>query len=236
MLPVIGIPECLDAEGRIRAGREYLYGDHAYARAIDRAGGLALHLPIQSQRHALIERIDALLLPGGDDFLPDRPYPDDVRFDAADPRQIDFDSELLRHALAREIPILGLCYGAQLIALAHGGGLHYHLPHDVTDADDHQLPEQTGRHPIQVDSGSRLDGILGREVCQVNSLHHQAIRDAGEGLRVCARAEDGVIEAIEHVDRDFCLGVQWHPEKLDDPSSDAIFGAFVAAARRQAER
>ncbi len=229
MPPVIGIPECLDTDGRIRTGREYLYGDHAYARAVDRAGGLALHLPIQSERRALVDRIDALLLPGGDDFLPNTHYPDDVRFAATAPQQIDFDSELLRHAIDRGIPILGICYGAQLIALQHGGRLHYHLPSDVPSADDHQLPEDTGSHEIRLERGSELARILGGESCMVNSLHHQAICEAGIGMRVAARARDGVVEAIESETGGFCLGVQWHPEKWAEASSEKIFAAFMAA-------
>jgi len=94
--PLIGIPPCLDARERWRAGRVYVYADHAYARAIDAAGGLPVHLPMQSSPAELVARIDGLLLPGGDDFAPDRAYPDDVTFDLAPGEQIAFARERAR--------------------------------------------------------------------------------------------------------------------------------------------
>lgn len=231
MRPAIGIPQCHDANGRIRPGREYLYSDIAYSRAISKSGGVALHLPIQSEPAALVERIDALLLPGGDDFLPEDPYPEDVRFDAASDRQIDFDRTLLGNALARGIPVLGICYGAQLLALQFGGALHYHLPHDVPDAGEHQLDEARGRHELELEEGSLLASLLGSGPTLVNSLHHQAIAQPGPELRVVARSRDGVIEAVEHPARKFCLGVQWHPEKLQTKAAQSLFTGLVSAAR-----
>jgi putative glutamine amidotransferase len=230
MKPAIGIPECHDAKGRIRPGREYLYNDIAYAQAIGESGGSAFHLPIQDDPLALVERIDALLLPGGDDFLPETPYPEDVRFNPASELQVAFDRELLVAALERRIPILGICYGAQLLALEFGGSLHYDLGHDMPDAQDHQLDEAAGRHELTVEKDSRLASLLGSGQTQVNSLHHQAIAQPGPELRVVARARDGVVEAVEHPARDFCIGVQWHPEKLPVEANRWLFGGLVAAA------
>jgi putative glutamine amidotransferase len=230
MKPAIGIPECHDAKGRIRPGREYLYNDIAYSRAIGEAGGTALHLPIQDDPEALIERLDGLLLPGGDDFLPPVPYPDDVAFDPASERQIAFDRKLLIHALERGLPVLGICYGAQLLALELGGALHFHLPHDLPDAQDHKLDETVGMHDLEVDRESRLASLLGSGTVRVNSLHHQAIAHPGPELCVVARTRDGVIEAVEHPTRNFCIGVQWHPEKLPRETAGALFAGLVAAA------
>jgi putative glutamine amidotransferase len=227
--PVIGIPQCLDERGRWRAGREYLYLDRAYARAVDDAGGLALHLPIQSDADALIDHIDALLLPGGDDFLPAHPYPGDVHFEPAAAVQVGFDQRLLTVALARGLPVLGICYGAQLMALHHGGSLHHHVPLDLPDAAPHDLDESEGRHLIRVEAGTRLAAALPEELRSVNSLHHQAIDDPGRGLFVSARSPDGVVEAIESRAAGFLLGVQWHPEKLAGEARLAVFRALVAA-------
>lgn len=235
MHPLIGIPLCLDAAGRIHPGREYSYTDVAYARAVERAGGIPLYLPIQARADSVIDRIDALLLPGGDDFLPEatRPsdYPPEASFAPADPRQIAFDTALLEHALERNLPVLGICYGAQLIALHRGGSLHHHLPIDVPGSCDHRLPESDGRHPIDIASDSRLASLVGSTKIDVNSLHHQAIASPGDGLRAVAHAPDRVIEAIECVEDHFCIGVQWHPEKLHCASSDALFRGFTEAAR-----
>lgn len=228
--PAIGIPECHDATGRIRRGREYLYSDIAYARAVCGAGGTALHLPIQDDLEALIERIDGLLLPGGGDFLPPRPYPDCVGFEPASDRQIAFDRGLLSGALARGIPLLGICYGAQLLALQFAGTLHYHLPHDLPNAQDHQLDEVSGRHELLLEHDSRLARLLGPGPVEVNSLHHQAIADPGPELRAVARTRDGIIEGVEHPGHSFCLGVQWHPEKLPTRASRTLFEGLVSAA------
>ena len=102
-------------------------------------------------------------------------------------------------------------------------------PTDRPESDPHRLPEDSGRHALVLEPGSRLAGILGREPSPVNSLHHQALGEAGAGVRVSARAPDGVIEAIELEDHPFALGVQWHPEKLAGPERAPLFEAFVAA-------
>jgi putative glutamine amidotransferase len=228
--PLIGIPLCHDANGRIRAGREYLYSDIAYARAIERAGGTPIHLPIQQETTALLERIDGLLLPGGDDFLPDEPPRVPDLFTPASDTQIAFDAALLEAALARDLPVLGICYGAQLIGRAFGASFYYHLPDERPDAIDHQLDEREGRHAIHIDEATRLASIVGEGMHEVNSLHHQAISQVEGSLCVSARAPDGVIEAIEHPAHRFCLGVQWHPEKASGADSDALFDAFVTAS------
>ena len=232
MAAIVGISQSLDDRGRWRPGRDYLYIDRAYARAVEAAGGVALHLPPQEDVAALTERIDALVLPGGDDFLPnpDSPeYPDDVRFEPTPRSQLDFDRRLLASALERETPVLGICYGMQLLCLHHGGRLHHHIPVDVPEAHDHALPEATGRHQLSVTPGTRLESILGTSA-SVNSLHHQAVAAPGEGLVVSARSADGLIEAIEGADGGFVVGVQWHPEKLDGEARVALFRALVAAA------
>jgi putative glutamine amidotransferase len=230
--PAIGIPECHDAGDRIRPGRQYLYNDIAYARAVSRAGGTAFHLPIQADPTAVIERIDGLLLPGGDDFVPPGLTRDTYPHLATTDEQLEFDRALLQHALERDMPILGICYGAQLMALELGGSLHYHVPDDVEHALEHQLDENTGRHGVVVQAGSRLGTLTGRTEFEVNSLHHQAINEPGETFIAVATSRDGVTEGIERQGAAFCLGVQWHPEKLDDDVNRALFRGFVAAAAK----
>jgi putative glutamine amidotransferase len=229
MKPLIGIPPCVDDRGRWKPAREYHYIDSAYARAIEEAGGTPIYLPLQSDPSALIRKLDGLLVPGGDDLPPPDDYPSDVKFDLAPDGQRKFDGRLLSDAVERHLPVLAICYGMQLLATTFGGSLHYDIPTDLPDAHPHRLPESDGRHAIRVEPGTRLAEALGSEPAPVNSLHHQGVESPGDGMRVCARAEDGLIEAIERDGTPFCVGVQWHPEKLSGSHYRGLFGAFIAA-------
>ena len=187
---------------------------------------------MQNDARALVERIDALLVPGGDDLRPPRPYPAGVRFELAPDAQLAFDQALLDAALAAGKPVLGICYGMQLLALALGGALHYDIATDVPGAAQHRLPEQDGRHAIRIEQDTTLARLAGAGSARVGSRHHQAVSDPGPELAVSARSGDGVIEAIERRGPGpFCVGVQWHPETDADALADALFSAFVAAAR-----
>jgi putative glutamine amidotransferase len=225
----IGISTTLDHRERWRPGREYLYLDRRYSEAVVEAGGTPVLLPVGSDPLAAAEAVDALILPGGDDFPPPSPYPADVVFDPVAPAQLVFDRALLGAARARDIPILGICYGAQLMALEGGGRLHHHLPLDLPEAGAHQLPEHGDGHPVQIESGSRLAALVREGRIEVNSLHHQCIAEPGEGMRVSARAEDGVIEAIESREPVFEIGVQWHPEKMVGPAGARLFRGLLEA-------
>jgi putative glutamine amidotransferase len=208
-----------------------VYADLAYARAVHDAGAASVSLAPQPDVDPLLDQLDALVLPGGDDLLPDDPsrYPSDV-FDPTPGAKLDFDGQLLAGALERGLPVLGICYGMQLIALRGGGRLLYHLPADAPGADDHRLPEDTGRHPLEVLPGTRLAQILGEAAAPVNSLHHQCVETPGAGMRVCARSPDGLTEAIESDGPGFLVGVQWHPEKLEGKARLALFRALARAA------
>ncbi len=235
MRPLVGIPLCLDVRGRWKPARDYQYIDTAYVRAVTEAGADAVFLPLQDRAEALVAGIDGLLIPGGDDLPPPHDYPG-IAFDLAPARQIDFDRRLLEHASRRGIPVLCICYGMQLLVLHRHGRLVYDIPTDRPDAGSHRLSETDGRHPVQMEAGSRLARILGNDAGPVNSLHHQGVSDPGDGMRVSARAGDGLIEAVESRDDPFCVGVQWHPEKLEGPHRERLFGAFVTACGARAPR
>jgi putative glutamine amidotransferase len=239
--PQIGIPLTLDDRERWREGRAYHYIDRSYADAIAEAGAVALQLPIQPDPTALVASLDGLLIPGGDDFpateaLPEG-IPDKNALDLVSTEQLAFDEALFEAASRQEIPILGICYGMQLMVRFRNGVLDVHLPSQRPNADDHKLPPDA-RHSIRIESHSRLARILGSEVCEVNSLHQQAVRQVGPMHRIVASSSDGVIEAIERSDSDASIweiGVQWHPEKMAEDSSRRLFRAFVAACRKSGD-
>jgi putative glutamine amidotransferase len=138
---------------------------------------------------------------------------------------------LLQGAMARGMPVLGICGGEQLLAVALGGTLIQHIPDAVPDALAHEQAHShyEAGHAAEIVPGTLLARIVGRARMQVNTSHHQAVKDPGRG-RVNALAPDGVIEGIEAMDQKFCLGVQWHPEYLVDTGDNVLFAALVAAA------
>jgi putative glutamine amidotransferase len=227
--PTIGITLRIDDRGRLRGGRETAHLATDYADAVAAVGGVPIHLPVQPHASVLLDRIDGLLIPGGGDFAPPAAYPTPVDFDLVAPRQLEFDRALLAAAARRGLPVLGVCYGMQLLALEGGGSLHYHLPLDLPAAGPHAPPDEAARHPVEFEKETRLAGIFGAGPRSVNTRHHQAVASVGPGQRVAARAADGVIEAIEEVGARFCVGVQWHPERMEAPHRDALFAAFFTA-------
>lgn len=202
--------------------------DGRYAEALREAGAT----PVPLDLDAGIEGLAGLLVPGGGDFTPPGPYPPAVRFDRIPEAELARDEARLEAALESGLPVLGICYGMQLLAKLAGGRFVYDLATDLPTAGPHQLPELEGRHGIEVVPGSRLAALLGATTASVNSSHHQAVAEPGRALRAVARADDGVIEAIESTDAErFVLGVQWHPERMPPAHRRQLFPALVRAAR-----
>jgi putative glutamine amidotransferase len=233
--PLIGIT--CEADG---VGGDFSFYDlvcsHLYPEAVKNAGGHPVLLPIAHRRPVLrryLEGIDGLVIVGGDDVDPHL-YGQEPgrRTKQVFARRSAFETWLYREGKRRGLPILGICYGMQLINVLEGGSLRQHLwPRRKGPRIEHQ-GRRVERHPVHVQAGSRLHAILKTERCQIVTGHHQAVDSPAPGFEVVATADDGVIEAIEHPDRPQLLAVQWHPEQW--PASvytRRLFDAFVRLCR-----
>lgn len=234
MKPLIGIG-CDIEPSTHGEGRELMYAYGTYLEAIETAGAIPLILPpIEDSIDRTLPLLDAVILAGGDDLDP-RSYGEaDVACRGIlDSRRERHDLALARAARARGIPTLGICLGVQLINVAAGGSLVQDIDSSVQAALKHT--GRTGmreRHRVSIEPGSRLASMLGATAIEVNSGHHQSVNAPGPGLAVVARADDGVVEAVEDVRLPFYVGVQWHPEEmLAEESARRLFGALVDAAR-----
>ena len=234
-IPVVGVT--LDSE---QPGGYSKYPWYAlrqnYADAIAAAGGLPMALSHHAGlADAYLDRIDALVVTGGAFDV------DPALYGAAGQHatvtlkegRTMAEMALVKGALARDMPVLGICGGQQLLAVALGGTLIQHIPDAVPDALAHEQPNprHEAGHAVAITPGSRLRAIVGTDTMRVNSAHHQAVADPGPFAIIDATAPDGVIEGIEDGRFRFCIGVQWHPEFHIDPADHCIFDALVAACR-----
>ena len=230
--PLIGIT--LDAE---QPGGYSKYPWYAlrqnYADAITASGGLPVALPHNDQAEAYLDRIDALVVTGGAFDVDPSMYGDTDTHTTVSLKagRTAAEMALVRGALARGKPILGICGGEQLLTVALGGTLIQHIPDSVPDTLAHEQPNprHEAGHEISIVPGTLLHRIVGADHMAVNSAHHQAVRSPGPRAVVNATAPDGVIEGIEDPSRRFCLGVQWHPEFHIDRGDRAIFDALIGA-------
>ena len=201
-----------------------------YLDVFQGAGADVVLLPPMTSTDAL-DRVDGLVIAGGAD-VDSRLYGEQPHETADAPRESRDATEiaLYKAAMDRGLPFMGICRGAQIMAVAHGGSLHQHLP-EITDLEHKRAPLVFVEHPARLAPESQIAGIFGTPQITVNSFHHQAIKDAGD-LRVTGWAPDDTVEVVEVPDSGFRLGVQWHPEHPDRRVvARPLIDAFLAACR-----
>jgi putative glutamine amidotransferase len=204
-----------------------------YVRAVERAGGRALLVPPSTDGiEETLDAVDGLIFSGGSDLDPalygQERHPETTGIVA---ERDSGELALLKVALERDMPVLAICRGSQVLNVLLGGDLVQHLPEVVGDGTHKDVPGRFTEHDVEVKIGTQLDELVGGEVL-VKSHHHQGFGRLGEGLRVAARADDGTIEAIENPAQSFAVGVLWHPEASDDAR---LFEGLVAEAVRYRE-
>ncbi len=209
-----------------------------YFAALAEAGALPVALPHHAELAGeYLDRVDGLLVTGGAFYVNPALYGGGPAHSTVTLKsgRTDFELAATREALKRDMPVLGICGGQQLLAVAFGGTLIQHIPDSVEGALQHEQPNPRTEpgHEVSVAPCTLLARVVGgRTRMAVNSAHHQAVDRPGEGAVVNAVAPDGVVEGVEHPGYRFALGVQWHPEYAVDPADPLIFRAFVSACRR----
>ncbi len=235
--PLIGISSYLEVARQGPWEQRYGMLPETYLLAVEEGGGIPVLLPPQPFDEAVVERVldavDGLVLSGGADVDPalygaerdPRTWPPRHDRDA-------WERALVLGAIARDLPVLAGCRGVQLMDAALGGTLVQHVP-DITDADHGRTPGAYARTEVRIVDGTRVRDVLGAvgdRLC-VHCHHHQALDRVAPGLVVAARADDGIVEAVESSAHRFVVGVQWHPEQ--DAADRRLFAALVSAATKE---
>ncbi|MDP6172804.1 MAG: gamma-glutamyl-gamma-aminobutyrate hydrolase family protein [Rhodospirillales bacterium] len=207
-----------------------------YAGAVSRAGGLPIVLPPdEEQASAYLAIIAGLIITGGDFDVDPALYGDGKRHKSVTLKEdrTNFEFAITRAALEKDMPILAICGGQQLLNVVLGGTLIQHIPDEVPAALAHEQPNPRDEpgHEVKIEPGTLLMDIIGQAEISVNSAHHQAVKAVSGSARINASAPDGVVEGIEAPAQHFCLGVQWHPEFEITQADQRLFAAFVHAAR-----
>jgi putative glutamine amidotransferase len=215
--------------------------NQSYVRALAAAGCAPVLIPLlddDERLRAIYERLDGIVFPGGADVAPHEYGEEPIdNLNVVEPDRDRVELRLARWAFDDDLPMLGICRGQQLINVALGGTLYQDLIHQGATTVEHSDADGRARtkliHRVRLDPDSRLAQLIDETSVEVNSLHHQAVKDVAPALRVTGTADDGVIEALESPDRRFWIAVQWHPEEIDDvPWVRRLFAGFANAAAR----
>ncbi len=226
--PIIGMSTALiNDKDKGFSGSERVYVNRDFVNAVIKAGGVPMLIALNTDKEVIkaqMEVIDGLIITGGNDVFPLNYGEEPHRLlQKTRPERDEFDFELIKYAKEKKIPILGVCRGMQIMNVYAGGTLYQDLSLIEGETLRHVQKEDrfVKTHSVDIEEGSLLSTIYPDEI-MVNSYHHQAIKDVAGEYEVISRAKDGIVEAIEHKDYPFLLGVQWHPEMLSVRCDEAV--------------
>ena len=225
--PLIGITTYVEPASWGHWHVEAALVPYDYVRAVERAGGRAVLVPPDDEGiEEILDALDGLVFSGGNDMSPESYGAEaDPATNGTNPARDRGELALLTAALERDLPVLAICRGVEVLNVVRGGDLVQHLP-DVVGHEEHRaVVGEFSEHAVRVDPSSRLGEVRG----SVMSHHHQGLGRIGDGLREVAWAEDGIVEAVEDPEKPFLVGVLWHPEAGED---QRLFEQLVEAARK----
>jgi putative glutamine amidotransferase len=235
--PIIGFTLDYEESGGYSNYPWYAIRDN-YCASVAKFGATPIALPHEvAQVPQYLELLDGLIITGGTFDVPPEMYGDSTTHEKVTlkRRRTEFEWAITKGAIERNMPILGICGGEQLLNVILGGTLIQHIPDTIANALPHEQPNPRHEvgHEVRIEENTLLKKIVGTATVAVNSAHHQAVANVAAGVKVNAYAPDGVIEGMElpTSKHPFCLGVQWHPEFLITQADEKIFAAFVNAAR-----
>lgn len=216
--------------------------NEVYVKSVLQAGGIPVNIPFGTGSCAeqLLEKLDGLLFTGGVDVHPhyfhEEPH---IHLGEIMQERDEVEMALLKGAVEKKVPILGICRGIQMLNVAMGGTLYQDIQSQYEQTailHSQKAARKEPTHYVHIKKESKLYNIIGEEKIRVNSFHHQALKEVPEMFEITARASDNIIEAIELKDYPYCLGVQWHPEEMavaHDDSAKQLFKSFIEACSRE---
>ncbi len=234
--PIIGIISDVDVDFVSSVKNDYV-------KAIEASGGTPILLPYSKKSEtsdSFIELCDGFLFSGGNDIEPIR-YGEETKPNcgAIQLNRDDFEFRMFEKMIATDKPILAICRGMQVVNVAFGGTLYQDIPSEISTDIQHRQTEARYEfsHFVKILGDTPLAAFIGENSIRANSFHHQAVKDLGEGLKVMAVAEDGIVEAIYLPSERYLFAFQWHPELLQekDGASRRVFESFISAAKRSSE-
>lgn len=237
MKPLIGITTLNET----RPKKIFSAVSYGYVRSVYLAGGIPVLIPLIGDEQAIdmyINSVDAIIFSGGEDVSPLSYGENPIKqVTYTSPARDEHEILLFKKAMQKNIPILGICRGIQIINVANGGTLYQDVNCQIDGSLGHlpkDNPVDNLYHSVHIEKDSKLFDIFGEENLNVNSFHHQAVKKTGAGFKVSAKSSDGIIEGIEFEGKNFVIGVQWHPEDLTVkyPKFLKIFKALVEEAKK----